>query len=116
MLEVHSPVPLTEGESLIWGISTKHVMHFFVGIAASSPLSGLAAVVLPLFHGPRFASIFLSIGIGLLFAAVPYGGRPIAEAIWLGMRFSRRPKVVLYDRQYRIRTHRLLSARNGTKV
>ncbi|KPV45624.1 hypothetical protein [Alicyclobacillus ferrooxydans] len=116
MLEVHSPVPLTEGESLIWGISTKHVTHFFIGLAVSSPLIGLAAVLLPVLHSPRWVSMFFGIGIGLMFAAVPYRNRPLAEFMWLRVRFSMRPKIVLFDRGYRILVHRNMGAqRNGRR-
>lgn len=115
MLEVHSPVPLTEGESLIWGISTKHVTHFFIGLAVSSPLITLAAVMLPLFHSPRWVSVFFGIGFGLMFATVPYQNRPLAEVLWLRIRFSMRPKIVLFDRGYRIRVHQNMAQRNRSR-
>lgn len=115
MLEVHSPIPLTEGENLIWGISTKHVTHFFIGLAASSPIIALTAAVLPLLHSPRWVSMFVGIGTGLMFAAVPYRDRPLAEFLWLRIRFSFRPKILLFDRTYRIRVHRNVAQRNGVR-
>ena len=116
MLEVHSPIPLTEGENLMWGISTKHVTHFFIGLAVSSPIIALSAALLPLVHTPRWVSMFFGIGIGLMFAAVPYRERPLAEFLWLRMRFSFRPKSLLFDRAYRIRIHRIVEQRNGRRT
>jgi hypothetical protein len=106
MLEVHSPVPLTEGETLIWGISTKHVLHFFIGLAVSSPITIVGFLILPLFGAPSWVSAIIGIGIGFMFAALPYQDRPIAEELWLTVRFQARPKIVLFDRAYRVRVHR----------
>lgn len=116
MLEVHSPIPLTEGENLIWGISTKHVTHFFIGLAVSSPIIALSAALLPFVHTPRWVSMFFGIGIGLMFAAVPYRERPLAEFLWLRMRFSLRPKILLFDRAYRIRVHRTVEQKLGGRT
>ena len=109
MLEVHSPVPLTEGETLVWGISTKHVLHFFVGLAVSSPITVIGFLIFPLFGAPSWAAAIIGIGVGFMFAALPYKDRPIAEELWLTLRFQRRPKVVLFDRQYKVRVHRKLA-------
>lgn len=106
MLEVYSPIPLQEGESLAFGINTKHVLHFAFGLGASSPFVAVAAFVLPMLHEPRWGALFLSVGTGLIFTTMKLHGRSIADVLWLSIRFSWRPKVILYDRQFRIRTHR----------
>jgi len=106
MLEIQSPVPLTEGETLIWGIRSKHVGHFFIGLLVSSPMIGVTAIILPLFHAAWWVSFMIGGSIGVLFATVPYNNRPIAEIFWLSVRYGMRPKVVIYDREYRVREHR----------
>ncbi|WP_029421809.1 hypothetical protein [Alicyclobacillus macrosporangiidus] len=106
MLEVHSPIPLTEGENIVFGIRTKHVFHFLIGVGVSTPIMVLLLFVLPLVHEPKFVALFIGAGVGLLFALMPVSDRPLAEWLWLTIRYARRPKVVLYDREYRIRVHR----------
>ena len=106
MLETYSPIPMLEGEQIIGGISSKHVLHFVIGAAVSAPFTGTAIWVFPLFGLPKFAAAFIAVGLGVLFAVLPVQKRPLAEVLWLSVRLMMRPKVVLYDRQYRIRTHR----------
>lgn len=106
MLEVHSPLPLTEGETLVWGIRSKHVGHFFIGLMVSSPVMGISSLILPLLHAAWWVCFVIGGGVGLLFAAVPYNNRSIAEIFWLSVRYVIRPKAVLFDREYRVRVHR----------
>jgi len=106
MLEVYSPIPLQEGESLAFGINTKHVLHFVFGLGVSIPFVAVAALILPMLHEPRFGALFLAVGTGLLFTTMKLQGRSIADVLWLSIRYFWRPKVILYDRQFRVRTHR----------
>lgn len=106
MLEVHSPIPLTEGESLIFGLNTKHLIHFVIGLAVSSPMLLVGMLILPHFGMPKFFAVLFGVGVGVIFAAVPFKSRPIAEYLWLSIRYGLRPKVILYDRFYRIKKHR----------
>lgn len=104
MLEVHSPVPMTEGESLSIGqvsVTTKQLTHFFAGVLALAPVAGLVYVVAPALDMPRFLAALLAAGAGFVFAAVPYRDRSLAEVLWLTVRYARRPQVVLYDRAQR---------------
>ncbi|MCL6441897.1 MAG: hypothetical protein K6T83_00280 [Alicyclobacillus sp.] len=106
MLEVHSPIPMLEGEHLIAGISTKHVFHFMIGVGCSTPIMALGLVVLPAMGIHRLDTLFIGVGFGLMFALVPVNNRSLAEWIWLSLRLVMRPKVWLFDREYRIRRHR----------
>lgn len=106
MLEVYSPIPLQEGESLAFGINTKHVLHFAFGLGTSSPFVAVAALILPMLHEPRWGALLLAVGTGLLFTTMKLQGRSIADVLWLSIRFFWRSKVILYDREYRIRMHR----------
>ena len=106
MLEVFSPIPMTEGESLIAGINTKHVLHFLLGVGISTPLMGIALLVFPMLGFPKLASLVIGGAFGLFFAMVPVKNRPLAEYLWLSFRHALRPKVILYDRAWRIRQHR----------
>ena len=106
MLETYSPIPMLEGEPLVGGISSKHVLHFVIGAGVSAPITGLAFWVFPMFGVSRFAAALIAVGVGVLFAVLPVQKRPLAEVLWLSVRLMIRPKVVLYDRQYRIRVHR----------
>ena len=103
MLDVHSPVPITEGESLAFGVSTKHLFHFLVGLAVSSPVGLLRYLVLPLLGEPPTMAFVVVGGIGWAFAAVTLHHRPLAGVLWLGARYALRPRVVLYDRDHRVR-------------
>ncbi|WDL99690.1 hypothetical protein [Alicyclobacillus sp. ALC3] len=106
MLEVFSPIPMTEGESLAWGISTKHVLHGVIGVGISTPFMAIALPVFPHFGLPRLGVFVIGAVFAVVFAMVPVKGRPLADWLWLSYRFSRRPKVILYDRTYRVRVHR----------
>jgi hypothetical protein len=113
MLEVHSPIPLQEGESIAFGINTKHVIHFLFGLVVSSPFMVIGLIVLPLLHASPWAVLVFGGIVGFLFAILRYQNRPLAEFLLLTMRFSRRPKLVLYDRQYRIRVHRKVAEKQN---
>jgi hypothetical protein len=113
MLEVHSPVPLQEGESIAFGIRTKHVLHFIFGLVISSPFVGILAIVMAVARVPPYEALFLFIPIGVVFSIVRYKDRPLAEFLWLSVRFAMRPKVILYDRTHRIQLHRKASAAQG---
>lgn len=106
MLNVQSPVPLTEGESLVFGVTTKHVMHFAIGLAVSSPLVGIIALVSPFVHVSPWSGVFMSLMLGGAFSVVPFRGRTLSEIGWLSVRYTLRPKCYLYDRTDRIATHR----------
>ena len=113
MLETYSPIPMLEGEQLIGGISSKHVLHFVIGAGVSAPFTGVAFWVFPMFGISRYDAAFLAVGMGALFAVLPVQKRPLAEVLWLSVRLMMRPKVVLYDRQYRIRIHRQQAKEGG---
>ncbi|WP_040288114.1 hypothetical protein [Alicyclobacillus hesperidum] len=106
MLEVHSPIPMTEGETLVFGIRTKHIAHFSIGVCLMAPMAGVLWFLLPLLHQPRFLALMVWAGVGVVFAMVPVSNRPLAEWLWLSFRYWRRPKIVLYDREHRVRVHR----------
>ncbi|MFX4303688.1 hypothetical protein ACOJUR_15710 [Alicyclobacillus tolerans] len=106
MLEVVSPVPMTEGETLVAGLRTRHLLHFFTGVLFSTPVMALAYGIAPLLGVSRFLSLGIGAGIGLWFATTTKNGRSVAEILWLSIRFYVRPKLFLYDRTYRIRVHR----------
>lgn len=110
MLEVHSPIPMTEGETLVFGIRTKHIAHFSIGVCLTAPMAALAWFILPLLHEPRLLVLFLWGGAGVVFAVVPVTNRPLAEWLWLSFRYARRPKLILYDREFRVRVHRKRAA------
>lgn len=106
MLEVHSPIPMTEGESIALGqfsITTRQLFHFFIGFAVSSPVLAVVYVLGPLLKVPAWSAFLIGAAAGFLFAAVPVRERPLAEVLWLSIRYARRPKVVLYDRHYRVK-------------
>ncbi|MCY0875145.1 MAG: hypothetical protein OWT28_02560 [Firmicutes bacterium] len=106
MLDVQSPIPLTEGESLVFGVTTKHAVHFVIGLLVSSPVAGIVAVCSPLFHLSPWSGILVSFLLGGAFAVVPFKGRTLSEIGWLSVRYAMRPKTLLYDRYDRIAAHR----------
>lgn len=106
MLEVQSPLPMREGESVALGFSTKHLLHFVIGVACSAPVAIPGYFLFPWFGMPKLASLLVAVGVGALFALVPAGQRPVAEWLWLTVRLALRPQHILYDRAYRIRVHR----------
>ncbi|MHB1681219.1 MAG: hypothetical protein ACYCYO_00125 [Bacilli bacterium] len=106
MLDVLSPVPLQEGESLVFGISTKHVGHALIGVGFALPVALPAWFLLPLFGLSSVLAVGLALVLGIAFAIIPLRQRTLAEVAWLALRYAWRPRVVLYDREYRIRTRR----------
>lgn len=106
MLEVYSPIPMHEGETIAYGISTKHLLHALLGVAFSLPVTVIAFIVFPLVGLPRFAALLIAAGFGFLFAMVPVKSRPLAQYLWITFQLALRPKVMLFDREYRIRVHR----------
>ena len=106
MLEVQSPLPMREGESVALGFSTKHLLHFVIGVACSAPFAIPGYFLFPLLGMSKLASLFVAVGVGALFALVPAGQRPVAEWLWLSVRLTLRPKLIVYDRAFRIRVHR----------
>jgi hypothetical protein len=106
MLEVISPVPMTEGETLVAGLRTRQLLHFFAGVLVSTPAMALVAGLGPLVGVSRFVALFVGAAIGVWFATTTKSGRSVAESSWLAVRFWFRPKVLLYDRSYRVRVHR----------
>ena len=106
MLEVYSSTPLQSGETLVWGITTRHVGHFAFGLVLTSPLVLAGVLVLPLLGQPAWMAAIVGAGVGAAFAIVPIRGRTLAEVAGLSLRQRFRPRVVLYDRDYRIRRRR----------
>lgn len=110
MLAVQSPVPLTEGESLVFGVTTKHAVHFGLGLLVSSPVAFMLAMGSRLFHLSPWSGIVVSFLLGSAFAVVPFKGRTLSEIGWLSLRYAMRPKLLLYDRADRIAAHRLIAS------
>lgn len=106
MLDVQSPVPLTEGETIAFGLTTKHVLHFLIGIVISSPLAGLVALLSSLLRISPWAGVLCSVLLGTAFVVVPWKGRTLSEIGWLSVRYALRPKTRLYDRFERVVEHR----------
>ena len=110
MIDIQSPVPLTEGETIAWGLTTKHALHFVIGIGVSSPIAGLIALLSSFVGVSPWAGLLCSVMLGLAFAVVPWKGRTLSDICWLSVRYAMRPKTLLYDRQYRVRAHRAREA------
>ncbi len=106
MLEVYSSIPLETGETLAWGITTRHVGHFAFGLALTSPLVAAGVFVLPLLGQPPWMAVVIGAAAGAAFAIVPIRGRTLAEVAALSLRQRFRPRVVLYERDYRVRRRR----------
>lgn len=106
MLEVHSSTPLQSGETLAWGITTRHVAHFAFGLVLASPLVLAGVLVLALLGQPPWMAAVVGAGVGAAFAVVPIRGRTLAEVAGLSLRQRFRPRVVLYDRGDRVRRRR----------
>jgi len=103
MLDVQSPVPMTEGETIVAGIRTSHLIHFAIGFAVSTPVTAFAIIVLPYFGLPAWLALVAAAAIGLGFVVTPVRGMPAAQVLWLSVRYQQRPKLWLYDRDHRIR-------------
>jgi hypothetical protein len=112
-LEVYSPIPMTAGESIVFGLSTKHIVNFMIGLAVSSPIVFITVLVSPYMHVTKLWSLLIGGLFGLMFAGVQVKNRALAEYLWLSIKYSRRPKVILFDRDYRIRTHREMAQKKG---
>ena len=97
MLEIESPLPMTEGEIIAFGVSTKHLMQGGVGVAFSLPVS-LAGF---LFGIPTITIVVFTVAAGALFAFLKWKDRSLGELVLLHLRYRLRPKVIMYDREYR---------------
>lgn len=99
MLEVESPIPLTEGESIGFGITTKHLLQGSVGVGLAAPFALLGWMV----GIPSYMVIGFVLVAGLAFAVLQLNERSLGENVLLHVRYHFRPKVILYDREYRLR-------------
>jgi len=106
MLDIDSPVPLQEGESIALGLNTTRVAHFLIGLAAASPIAGVLAVVLAITGGQTIWAGAFAAAVGLAFAAIPIGRRTLSDVFLLWLRAAFRPSLWLYDRDYRTVAHR----------
>lgn len=106
MLDVQSPIPLTEGETLAFGVTTKHAAHFVIGLGISSPVAGLVALVSSQLGISPWSGVLCSVMLGVAFATIPWKGRTLSDIGWLSLRYLLRPKVLLYDRLERTWVHR----------
>ena len=109
MLEVQSPLPMTEGEQIAFGISTKHLIQFSIGALFAAPVVVVGLLTLP-FTGIGIAPVvMLGIAIAASFAFVQIKERTLGELILLKLRFRFRPKLVLYDRDFRLEENRRMT-------
>lgn len=99
MLEVESPIPMTEGEMLGFGITTKHLAQGAVGAGIMLPF----ALVTWISGVPIGVSMAFVLVAGLVFAIAQVKQRSLGEIVLLHVRYQLRPKVLLYDREYRLR-------------
>ncbi|MCI0184940.1 hypothetical protein [Sulfoacidibacillus ferrooxidans] len=105
MLDVQSPVPLTEGETIAFGVNTKQILHFVIGLGFSAPIVIPMTLLSGWLHMNPFLPIITGAILGLAFAAIRWRDWSLAELILLSIRFMLRPKLLMYDREYRVRIH-----------
>ena len=97
MLEIESPLPMTEGENIAFGVSTKHLMQGGVGVVFSLPVSFTGY----LFGVPTITIVVITVAAGAIFAFLKWKERSLGELVLLHMRYRMRPKLIMYDREYR---------------
>ena len=97
MLEIESPLPMTEGEIIAFGVSTKHLMQAGVGVAFSLPVTLIGY----LFGMPTITIVAITVAAGGMFALLKWKERSLGELVLLHVRYRLRPKMIMYDREYR---------------
>ncbi len=103
MLEVQSPLPMTEGEIIAFGVSTKHLIQFTYGVLFSLPISLLGALTSPFTHLSIVFFVLFSGAIGAAFAVLQFRQQwTLGEVVLLRVRYHFRPKVRLYSRTHRL--------------